>query len=315
MNKQDREENVNASGNAKFDEVRRQFLKEDKTIDYDDPEEPKVVLVSGWSDPGGSTIANINLCNLFNANGINCTFYGPHKWHLDKCKSGNLNGMKLGKEDNVITHFIRPGSNLKRFCRRHVLSCHETNMYPLKKMIKEEKIKLNHYNFIHFVSDSQREWHRVFHPYKIIPNVISKLEKSTHSKQKLWNTDAPNIAGVIGSIDPHKRTHLSIKRALDDGVDKIYLFGKITDGDYFNIRVLPLMGDNVKYMGHADDKQEMYNQINKVYHSSKRETFNFIKAECELAGVQYSGLPSADSKAKYSPEEEILEMWKKALEL
>ena len=50
-----------------------------------------VRIVSGWSNPGGSTVAFINLCNLFNNNGIDCTFYGPHDWHLDKCQSSSLN--------------------------------------------------------------------------------------------------------------------------------------------------------------------------------------------------------------------------------
>ena len=269
-------------------------------------EGPKVKIISGWSDPGGSTVAFINLCNLFNDNGIECTYYGPHKWHLNKCNSASMDKISLAEDDNVLTHFIRPGSNLKKACRRHVLSCHETNMYPLAKMIKDGRIKKDEYSFFQYVSESQREWHRVFTPYQIIPNVISEVKPSKCSEK---------VAGVIGSIDPHKRTHLSIKRALDDGFEKVYLFGTITDVDYFNLRVLPLMSKQVEYMGHTDNKQEMYDKISSVYHSSKRETFNLVKAECQKAEVEYLGLNSADSSAEYLSNEDILNKWKEALEL
>ena len=49
-----------------------------------------VKIISGWSDRGGSTFAFINLTNKLNESGIDTTFYGPHPWHLDKCKSGLL---------------------------------------------------------------------------------------------------------------------------------------------------------------------------------------------------------------------------------
>ena len=45
-----------------------------------------VKIVSGISMSGGSTIILINLTNLFNSKGIDTTFYGPHDFHLNKCK-------------------------------------------------------------------------------------------------------------------------------------------------------------------------------------------------------------------------------------
>ena len=53
-----------------------------------------VKIISGYSEKGGSTTAFINLTNIFNENGIDCVFYGPHQWHLDKCKSGTFNDLK-----------------------------------------------------------------------------------------------------------------------------------------------------------------------------------------------------------------------------
>ena len=63
-------------------------------------------IVSGWSNRGGSTFAFINLTNALNKAGYDTTFYGPHEWHLDKCKSGRMNEINMGKNDKMIFHFI-----------------------------------------------------------------------------------------------------------------------------------------------------------------------------------------------------------------
>ena len=49
-----------------------------------------VKIISDISHVGGSTIILINLTNLFNSKGIDTTFYGPHDFHMDKCKSKKL---------------------------------------------------------------------------------------------------------------------------------------------------------------------------------------------------------------------------------
>ena len=54
-----------------------------------------VKIVSGWSNRGGSTFAFINLTNALNKAGYDTTFYGPHEWHLDKCKSGRMNEINI----------------------------------------------------------------------------------------------------------------------------------------------------------------------------------------------------------------------------
>jgi hypothetical protein len=64
-----------------------------------------IKILTGWSNTGGSTTAFINLTNLFNKNGIDCTMYGPHDYHLNKCKSGRLNDIRLEENDNLIIHF------------------------------------------------------------------------------------------------------------------------------------------------------------------------------------------------------------------
>ena len=64
-----------------------------------------------------------------------------------------------------------------------------------------------------------------------------------------------------------------------------------------------------------DDKQKMYDLLTDVYHSSFSETFNFIKFECEGAGVEYHGVKSAESGAEVLSNDEIFKLWENCLEL
>jgi hypothetical protein len=55
----------------------------------------------------------------------------------------------------------------------------------------------------------------------------------------------------------------------------------------------------------------VYDSVTDVYHSSLSETFNLIKAECEMTGTHYHGLESAESGAEYWDNESILKAWEK----
>lgn len=260
----------------------------------------KVKILSGWSNPGGSTIHFIDLCNLLNDNGFDCTFYGPHEWHLGKCRSDLSNSFILDPSDVLITHFLRPQEKLD--CRYHIFSCHETNMYPINQFVDEGKLHLENYDVIHFVSNSQKKWHAVNHPSVIIPPVVSKIA---------WEDPKNKTAGVVGNIDSHKQVHLSVKRALEDGFKKVLLFGNVSDPEYFNEGVKPWMDTkDVVLVGHLDDKESMYSQISAVYHSSKRETYGLVEAECKLAGIPFNG-PS--NNQDILDKDEILERWVKIL--
>tara|TARA_R110002051_G_scaffold148100_1_gene220711 strand:- start:1484 stop:2254 length:771 start_codon:yes stop_codon:yes gene_type:complete len=253
----------------------------------------RISIVSGWTNPGGSTVHFIELCNLLNDNGFDCTFYGPHSWHLDKCKSGTPSDVSLIDDDVLITHYVR----VRNRVRKHILSCHETNMFPLKDM------DLQCYDTIHYVSDFQRKWHSVDHPSVVIPPVVNKVK---------WKDPKNNTAGIIGSIDCHKQTHLSIERAIKDGRSKVILFGTINDAKYFNESVMPFLDDPdyVFVAGHIDDKEEMYSKVSVVYHSSKRETYGLVEAECKLAGIPFNG-PS--NHQDILDKDEILEKWTNVL--
>jgi hypothetical protein len=263
----------------------------------------RVKIVTGWSNPGGSTVAHINLCNLFNSSGIDCTLYGPHEWHMGKCDSATHNSYREEEGDVIISHFctLNP-KRLKEYKCRHILSCHETNMFPLKQM------DLEAYDVIHYVSNHQKKWHSVNHPNVIISNVVEDLKPSP------LGTGA---CGIIGSVDIHKQTHVSIERAIWDGWDKIFIFGLLTDVPYAREYLEPLIEKHkgkIHYQGHVDNKQKMYDSIDAVYHSSKRETFNYIKHECDKTGVSYRGLDTADCGSQAIDNKDIFELWKQTIE-
>ena len=85
------------------------------------------------------------------------------------------------------------------------------------------------YDAIHYVSEHQRQFHRVRHPSFIIPNLMNEEEfvgvESGEGKEK--------VGGVIGSIDNNKQTHVSIKRALEDGCKAVFVFGRISEKEYY----------------------------------------------------------------------------------
>ena len=263
----------------------------------------EVKIISGWSNPGGSTVAFINLCNLLNDNGIECSFYGPHDYHLNKCKSDKIQNFKLKEDINLIIHFFNPNWETRPPIKgKLIYSCHEKDVFPVKSF--NYKI----YDSIHYVSKPQMEWHNIDHPSFIIPNLLDEL-KPTKCKER--------IAGIIGSIDRNKQTHISIERAIQDGIKKIILFGNITDINYYREEVEPLM--NKYFIGNPifiEDKQSMYDMISDVYHSSISECLSYVKRECMSIGINFHGNESTNNEGYTNiSNQEILEKWKKELEV
>lgn len=255
----------------------------------------KVKIVSGWSNPGGSTTVFINLTNLFNENGISCTFYGPHEWHMGKCKSGSIKDLDLQSDDILICHYIsfpnRP--NVKKV----LFSCHEKWWFDFSKIpVFWDKVI--------FLHKEHRKFHNAYKgPFSIIPNVKENLTK----KDK---TNISNIAGVIGSIEDRKQTHISIQRALDAGCSKVYIFGGIQDPSYFNTKVSPLLKEGlVEYKGYASSKQDMYDSIGRVYHSSKGEVACLVKDECFSTGTEFFGNTETENTISSFSNKKILDLW------
>jgi hypothetical protein len=262
-----------------------------------------IKIISGYTDKGGSTVALINLTNSLNDAGYETTFYGPHQWHLDKCQSGVLNDAMLNTvrdDDRVISHFLQLAQRPK--AKRVILSCHE------KWWFKVGQVK-QYWDEVAFLHDAHREYHSDYKgKYKIIPNI----------KEGLIKRDKPEldkIAGIIGTIEDRKQTHVSIQRALKDGCKTIYLFGKVGDESYYNSFVKPLLNPRVIEYGFTESKQEMYDVVGRVYHSSKGEVASLVKDECWSTGTQFFGNEETENTISDLSNNEVIKRWVEILEL
>jgi len=261
-----------------------------------------IKILTGWFREGGSSTAHINLTNAFNKHGIDCTLYGMDDTYFSKhCKSDKAQNLTLCEEDIIIIHFFNTNWSKKPPLRKLIYSCHEKNIMPMSN------INYKIYDAIHYVSEPQKKWHNVDHRSFVLPNILDDLKPSICTNQK--------VAGIIGNIDVNKQIHISIQRAIDDGMEQILLFGNISDQQYFNDVINPLIdGTRVKYVGHYDDKQGMYDQVTDVYHSSLSETFGFIEKECELTEVKYHGSDATKGNFELNmSNEEIIKSWLKEL--
>jgi hypothetical protein len=262
----------------------------------------KIKLCSGWSNPGGSTTSHITLTNLLNDNGYDCTFYGPHDYHLDKCKSGRFEDFSSDAEDIIISHFVRFREAPK--CKKHIFSCHEKDVWPINKMQESGRQDVRDYDTLHFVSLAQKVWQTVDHPHQAVIPPIAQVVDWTDPKNK--------VAGVIGSVDANKQTHISINRALNvGGYDKVLIFGLVTDPAYYQEYVSQFVDSGKAILaGHETNRKAMYAQISEVYHSSLSETYGLVEAECRLSGIPFNG---TSNEQEILSEEEILEKWESVL--
>lgn len=269
--------------------------------EYQKNKKQKIKILSGFSEKGGSTTIFTNLTNFFNENGYDCTFYGPHDYHIDKCKSGYQEEVIFEPDDVVISHFInlKERPNVKKI----VFNCHEKWWFDFSKV--------NHFwDTAIFLHEKHREFHKNYSGgHVIIPNIKEDL-LPTEKK------DLDLVAGVIGTIEDRKQTHVSIKRALQDGCEKVLLFGHIGDNKYFDDFIKPLLSDDkVLLKGHTLKKQDMYNSIGRVYHSSKGEVACLVKDECYLTETKFFGNEETENEVSPLTNIEILNLWKKVLEI
>lgn len=260
-----------------------------------------VRIYSSVSHRGGSTTAFINLTNALNEVCCETVFIGPHEWHLDKCNSELAVERKISfnEDDVLIIHLInvfRERPDVKKI----IYSCHEQEVFPISK------IQYNVFDKIHYVSEHQRKFHKVNHPSFILPNILEDLKPNQKPEGK--------IGGIVGSVDRNKQVDVSIRRALKDGCDKVYIYGMITDISYWESEVESLVDGNVVvYKDFEDDKQKIYDSVTDVYHSSKHESWGYIKGECELTNTIFHGNNSTRDFISLS-KEEIVKRWLEEIE-
>lgn len=259
----------------------------------------KIKIVSGHSEKGGSTTSFIRLTNQLNQEGFDVTFYGPHSWHIDKCKSGFLKEVVFEKDDIVIIHFLslpqRP--NVKKI----ILGLHEKNLFEISKMN-------TFWDKVVFLNEEHRKYHKDYlGSFDIIPNLQEEL---IHRDKKPLN----NVAAVVGTIDQNKQTHISIERALSDNCDKVYIFGTISDKNYFEKYVSPLLSEKVIHLGYMENKQQMYDMVGRVYLSSKSEVAPLVAEECNSTGTLFFGNSVTNFHEKKFNNQQIIDKWKQILQ-
>jgi hypothetical protein len=96
---------------------------------------------------------------------------------------------------------------------------------------------------------------------------------------------------------------------LSDGCEKIYLFGHVGDQNYFNKEIKPRLNEKIILYGHSTKKQDMYDSIGRVYHSSKGEVACLVKDECYLTNTKFFGNSETENEVSTLSNDEILNLW------
>lgn len=261
-----------------------------------------VKIISDISHEGGSTIILINLTNLFNSKGIDTTFYGPDDFHMDKCKSKKLGELKLTKDDIIMAHHVKFPK--RPSVKRIVLASHEKWWFEVADCPK-------YFDTVIFNHEEHRQYHNRYNgPYELIPNPKDVLNP-------LYPKDKPEldlVAGVIGTIEQRKQTHLSIERALADGCEKVLVFGSVSEPDYYKKYCRKYyFHPSVEFKGYSSNKQETYDSIGRVYHSSTGEVSCLVKDECHYTNTKFFGNEQTNHEVSNLTNDEIFELWKNVL--
>lgn len=261
-------------------------------------EKRMIKIVSGYSGTGGSTEAFINLANFLQKTGIETCFYGPQTYHLDKCNGKSINELRFEIGDVYIYHlnyYLPPQKS------KVIYSCHEKpdyfNLTPL----------LHKLEYVHFVSEQQKNSYNPKLKTFVLPNIIPPIKVGDRPKIK--------IGGVIGTIFPLKNIHTSIEKALEDGCEKVLLYGDLIDVDYYNRYVKPLVDKGrVQYCGYETDKGKIYSSVTDVYHYSHTETWGYIEGECYITKTPFHK-PEHLMNFHFMENEDIIKKWCEVLEI
>jgi len=259
-----------------------------------------VKFLTGYSGYGGSTICLLDHCKLLDSAGIDAHLYGPQDWHLSRYGKSMMScDFKALPDDVVVYHYL--DADRRPSCRKFFLFLHETNLYDLR--LKD----VSFFDEVLFSSESQRAWHGA-NGGTIVPNVMDDLVCGS-----IHNPPNKNVAGVVGHVHPIKSTHVSILRALEDGMDRVHVYGPAYP-PYFDEQIRPMLSERVVYKGfyEPERRMEIYNDFDVLYHFGEYESACLVLGECRILGkkvVKCGALMDYDFYSK----EQILEIWKSLL--
>jgi len=200
----------------------------------------------------------------------------------------------VNDDDILITHYLQLPT--RPAAKKVILACHEKWWFKVGTINQ-------YWDTIVFLHEEHREYHK---PFKGDSVIIPNLKPNLIPKEK---KDLNLVAGIIGAIEERKQTHKSIQRAMADGCVKIKIFGHISDQQYYQKYVVPLLTEEVELMGFSDNKQEIYDSIGRVYHSSKGEVACLVKDECYLTNTEFFGNEETNNLVSTLNNDEIIEKW------
>lgn len=256
----------------------------------------KVKFITGFGSFGGSTVALLEHCRLLGENGFETFLYADGEWHMGRFGgSRRMSDLSVDPDDILVFHHmdlaVRPR------CRRSLLYLHEKSLWPLAGR------NLLPFDSVVYVSEGQRRFHGVDGP--VVPNPVRRMvDASKHSPP------GSNVAGIVGTIQRRKMQHVSILKALEDGREKVLLFGD-SEANYFESMVAPLLSDKVVHMGMFDpgDRMKMYNMFDCLYMHSSDESASLVLGECRVLGKEVF---KSDEVEDYEMpgEDEIVSRWR-----
>jgi hypothetical protein len=260
-----------------------------------------IKFVTGFSGFGGSTVMIIQHAKLLQEKGYEVEIYGAEDWHMDKFSgSKKLKDLSYSEDDIILFHYYTPNFKIK--CKKCFLYLQETNLFDLR----EKDLSL--FDEVLFVSEGQMNYHG-FEKGRILPNRINGLVDLSKNKPP-----GQNIAGIIGHIHPIKQPHVAIKKALEDNVSKIFLYGIICL-PYFEKEIQPFLSEKVVYGGAIplESKMEMYNSFDILYHFGEFESACLAWAEAHVLGKK---IVKSEKLYEYPilDDHEVLEVWKTIIE-
>lgn len=293
-----------------------------------------IKIITGSSVPVGATVALVSLCNRLNARGYECRLFGPDHWHLDKCKSGGLADFRPEKGDVVLVHDIglhsvsdlsdlkatikeRQGSRWRQMLQKAMCGCFGGAKKPDdfqlvltcqgdgRSSVQQSNLSLFHN--IHSLSHTQQIPRKAKLPVFVCPNLADDVKPSESKPAK--------VAGVVGTIRRENRLELSIRKAFEEGMETVILYGYLADPIYYYNDIRPLAEQypgKVKFAGFVDDKQKLYDSVSDVYCSALKP-WSTVRLESKLTGTHFHGPDSPPEEPMTN--DRILSIWINALGL
>jgi hypothetical protein len=142
---------------------------------------------------------------------------------------------------------------------------------------------------------------------RVLPDVLPPLMRKNKGN---------GTAGVLGSVDISEKTHEALTSALEDGWEKVIVYGDIKNPSYFHEQVLPLVENNrgrVSFASFNWDRQSMYDSLSCVYVGVAR-SWSPIRRECFLTGTDFKSVSEKIGDLEMPANTEILEAWREVLE-